>query len=142
MKSNTRSKNPMSKYTVHTCIKGVCINAEVDTFEEMRKVAESLIPLSDPEPEPEPVPFYLDATGKEFGLGSLLAFEATSGGFVLIYIRSMECNSKTNKWKIWVSRSTGTDDFHACEIEGEGGKPHPKLFKLEATLEEYMDATH
>jgi hypothetical protein len=134
----------MSKYTVHTCIKGVCINAEVTTFEEMRKVAESLMHPSEPEPEPEPEPapaVYLDATGKEFDLRSVLAFEATSGGFVLIYIRSMERCSKTNKWKIWVSRLTGTDDFYTCEIKGEGGKPHPQLFKLEATSKEYIDAT-
>jgi hypothetical protein len=131
----------MSKYTVHTCINGIHINAEVDTFEEMQKVVESLMPPSEPEPKPEPA-VYLDASGKEFDLGTLLAFEATSGGFVLIYIRGMEWCSKTNKWKIWVSRSTDDDDFHVCEIKGEGGKPHPQLFKLEATSKEYMDATH
>jgi len=129
----------MNKYTVHTCFKGINIHAELDTFEEMQKVVESVMPLTEPEPEPA---VYLDATGKEFGLGSVLAF-ADSADVFLVYIGSMEWCSKTNKWKIWFSRLTGSDDgFHDCEIKGEGGKPHPQLFKLEATFQEYMDASH
>jgi hypothetical protein len=128
----------MSNYTVHTCIKGVYIYAELDTFDEMHKAAESLIPFSEPEPEPT---IYLDAAGKKFNISSLLAFKMDSGELHLIHIHSMEWNKNTNRWRLEVQRLTGTDDEcgNYVTLSGEGGKPAPQLFKLEATFQECIE---
>lgn len=132
----------MSKYKIHTCFNNASIYAEVDTFEEMQKVVESVQPLSEPKPKPKST-VYLDATGKEFDIGSLLAFEASSGGFVIVYIQTTEWCSKTNRWEIRVNRLDAADNgYIAHTIKGEIGKPHPQLFKLEGTFQEYMDAPH
>ncbi len=130
----------MSNYTVHACIKGVYFYAELDTFDEMHKVAERLAPFSEPEPKSEPA-IYLDAAGKKFDTSSLLAFKMDSGELYLIHIRTMEWNKNTNQWKLEIQRLSGPDDEcgNYVTLSGEGGKPAPQLFKLETTHQEYME---
>jgi hypothetical protein len=129
----------MSKYTVHTCIDDVYIYAELDTLDEMHKVADSLLPEPEPEPEPEPA-IYLDAAGKEFDLFSLLAFKMDSGELYLIRIHTMEWSRDTNRWSMEVQRLTGSDDMcgNYVNLSGIGGEPSPQLFKMEATFQECM----